>query len=300
MLGFRKPPSVLAMTLLIATAAAGHAQTTLRYKFKEGDVLQCTTQITGRTTFGSSGKGNVLTTTQTMDMTWTVKSVDSDGTAQITVKSNRLRLVLDMPGRIGKIDYDSEKGAMPGGSVGKAIGPFLRACGEAEFLVTVDARGEITYGEVPQKVQVAIKGAQVPGLGELFSAQTLKGMVVFLILPKDSVAKGDTWDEKLRLATPFGDLWKADKCVYEGTVTKDSRKMEQIKGTADITADPKAKQPSAIRVKEAKGSGAAYFDHQDGRLYSLATAQSMTLEIGGQTVQMSQNLNWRVIPQKGK
>src|SRR5258708_1807184 len=101
--------------LLVAGAAlpsaSAQAQTTLRYKFKEGDKLNYVMEQ--KQEMAMSFMGNDINTkiNQTMDMTWKIGAVDKDGSAKMTQTIDRIRMTMDSPG--AKIEYDTKDGKEP-------------------------------------------------------------------------------------------------------------------------------------------------------------------------------------------
>src|SRR5207244_3463797 len=82
------------------------AQTTLRYKFKEGEKLNYVMEQTMVMKMNVGGKEVTVKSEQVMDLLWNIHSVDSDGTAKLTQTMQRIRMNMDLPtGQ--KITYDS-------------------------------------------------------------------------------------------------------------------------------------------------------------------------------------------------
>src|SRR6476646_5847041 len=101
-------PAVLAL-LFLASAAPLYAQAvTLRYNWKQGDVLtyKSTVRTTSTMTGGPSGQA---TFEQTMGQTLkvTVAAVGADGTA--TLRQEIASVTLEMNSPAGKVAYDSAK-----------------------------------------------------------------------------------------------------------------------------------------------------------------------------------------------
>src|SRR5438445_123254 len=82
----------LAAWLLGAVAAS--AQTALRYQFKKGEKLQYVLEQKMFTKISSKSIKTESTANQTIDTTWTVKDVNKDGKATITVRFERMRFTL--------------------------------------------------------------------------------------------------------------------------------------------------------------------------------------------------------------
>src|SRR5262245_31524531 len=139
----------------------------------------------------------------------------------------------------------------------------------------------------------------MPG-GDMLSPDTLKKSVSLIVLPKDAIAKGKSWNEKVSLKTGFGNMKIDNQYTYEGQVEKDGRKLEKIavKPSIEIDADPN--NPVAMKLKSGDGKGTAYLENQAGRLLEMVTTQNIAMEAFGQTIEMVQTATVRLNPTKEK
>src|ERR1700751_3292428 len=78
-------------------AGPASAQTTLRYKFKEGEKLNYQFEQKMAMKMDVAGQPTNVEMNQTFDFVWHITSVDKDGNARMTQKIENLRLVMDMP-----------------------------------------------------------------------------------------------------------------------------------------------------------------------------------------------------------
>jgi hypothetical protein len=222
---------------------------------------------------------------QTVDMTWTIKAVDKDGQAKMTQTMDRVRFTMDTP--MGKVEFDSKENKEPDGPIGKIVGPILKAMAGAEFTLTMSPQGETSELKVPKSLMDAIKNT--PGaanLGSMFSEEGFKRMSeqAGLVLPKEAVAKGKSWNKTFELKMPFGKMKGTNKFAYQGPVTRGDQKLEEfaLSQEVNIEADPGA--PATLKVKDQNAKGKAYFDAAAGRLVETGLTQNMNMEImaGGQ------------------
>src|SRR5260370_30745844 len=99
---------LIAFGLGLSGARAG-AQTSLRYKFEQGEKLHYVmeTKTVMKMSTGNLLRPSVhLTVAETLDISWNILSVDKAGLAGVTQKVERLRFVMDKP--IGRSEYDSK------------------------------------------------------------------------------------------------------------------------------------------------------------------------------------------------
>jgi hypothetical protein len=281
---------VACLGLLLATLAApAQAQTTLRYKFKDGDQLNYEMVQKMAMKMNVQGMEVAMDMNQTITMSWNVLTVDKDGNAKMNQKIERVRFTME-GGPIGKVEYDSKEGKAPEGPIGQVLAPIFGALAGSEIALTMDPMGHMKDIKVPEKLVKALK--DVPGAGagfsDMFSEEGLKNMLNQggLVLPAEPVTKGKTWNQKLEVKMPFGKMMVDNVYTYEGPVTKDGRQLEQVslKPSVKMDADPNAQVAMKLKGQDAKGT--AYFDNAAGRLVELNMTQNMDMEIsaGGQNI----------------
>ena len=241
--------ALLALGVLCSSSQA-KAQTLLRYKFKPGDKLRYQMEQKMNMVMTVMGNNVTMDMTQTVDMTWDIKSVDQDGKAKMTQKFDRMRFTMSGPPPVGKVEYDSKEGKLPEGLIGQSIGPILEAMAGAEFSAVMDARGRVSDVKAPEKVTEALKKlAGGAGMGEMFSEENMKHMISQsgIALPEEAVAKGKSWEQKVDMKMPFGKMDVRNTFTYEGPTTREGAKLEQIaiKPKATLESDPNA----AIKMK---------------------------------------------------
>src|SRR4051812_2500102 len=150
--GMLVPWSRIVPAILVASLASGAGRSvsgaeTLRWKFTPGESLRYS--MVQETTQGLKAMGQEFKTNlnQTVDLHWSVKSVSSEGVADMSQTIDRVRMKVDGPG--GSFEYDSQAGKAPEGPVANALGPLLKALVGAEFTLKMNARGELSDVKVP-------------------------------------------------------------------------------------------------------------------------------------------------------
>ena len=274
---------LISAAVLVLLAGPAQAQTTLKYKFKEGDKLNYTTEMTQKQMMNIMGNEIETSTTQNMDMTWIVKAV-KDGKAEVSQTIDRIRMKIDSP--FGGFDFDSKDGKEPEGPIGMIVGPVLNAMAGAEFTVTMTEQGDISDTKLSEKLIEAIKSNPIlQQMGGAFTEEGLKNMMTQSggsILPKTAVKKGDTWDQKIELKQPPLGVMKLNSTyTYGGPEEKDGATLEKIDVKTEITIEPieDAAAQFEIKVKSADMKGTMYFDNKAGRLVVSTINQKMNMEI---------------------
>jgi len=274
---------LLTAVVLCLGAAPTQAQTTLRYQFKAGDKLNYDMEQKTDVKMNVGGQDMTMKVHQHIGMTWKVLEVSPEGKARILQKIEGIRMTMDAPGLLGKVEYDSKIGKEPEGPIGKALGPIFTALSGSEFHVTMNARGEISDVQVPERLTEVLKKAAggVPGLGEMFSADSLKRMINQggVVLPKEAVAKGMTWTQKMDTKMPFGTMKVTNTMTYDGPAGE-GKNLQKIAVSPVVSLDPDPNAPIAIKMKGGAGEGMALFDNAAGRLVEVNLTQDMRMEIG--------------------
>src|SRR5262249_10235149 len=125
----------LAVLLICASAVPAQAQTTLRYKLKQGEKLDYQMEQKMLMKMNVAGKEVTMDLTQRIDLSWNIVRVDSNGSAKMKQKMNRIRMTMDGP--TGKIEYDSREKKEADNAVLQAIAPLFNAMAGAEIEMTM-------------------------------------------------------------------------------------------------------------------------------------------------------------------
>jgi len=270
--------AALAMALLPGLAPA---QTTLHYKFKQGDKLPYSTvsDAVGSMTFG--GADVEFKFKMSADAALSVVKVESDGSARVRVKVGRVKISLESPTANGEFDSASKEDA-EGEGVNALLAKIGKQLASLDVAFTVAPDGRASDIELPKAKKMKGGGGGLDKMfGDLFTPEQLLEAFNLPSLPKDAVSKGDTWEEKKTVGTPVGKISAGVKYKYEGQVDKGGKKLEKLgfipslKGKVGA-AD--AKMPFKVNIKSSKGKGVAYFDNQAGRLVESTNEVTMDME----------------------
>jgi hypothetical protein len=280
----------LVLAVVVANSTA-QAQTTLRYKFKEGEKLGYVMEQKMDMQMNVQGNNVQMNMTQTIDMTWHVKSVSKDGKAKMGQSFDRIRFTMDTP--MGKVEFDSKDGKVPEGPLGQAVAPVFQAMAGAELSLTMDPQGKTSDVEVPEKLADAIKNLPGGGgLGNILSADSLKQMASQsrAALPDGPVTKGKTWVKNVDMKMPFGTMKVENISTYEGSSPRGDTKLEQIAIKPKMTIEPDPNSPVTIKLKEQDGKGTTYFDNNAGRMVETNLKQNMVMALSVMGMDIEQKI----------
>jgi len=162
---------VVAAILVCGTTA--RAQTTLRWKFQPGQVLEQTIKQDMKSTVTARGQSFPNTATQVIDAIWSVGKVDSQGVAQVTQEVKRIRMTV---GGAQTAEFDSASTAEPQGRMA-AMAPAIKAFAKAKFEMQMNPLGQILAVQLSQDTLEGLKAlSNTPGISGLFNQETLVNM----------------------------------------------------------------------------------------------------------------------------
>ena len=276
----RRIPLVAALAVWSLSPAAATAQTTLRYKFKQGDTFKYVMEQKMKMTRVVMGESSTMTAEQVSDLTWTVQGVDAAGNARITIKFGRNKMTMNLPTE--KIEVDSAANREPDSELGRLYFKVMKKLSGLETSATVSPTGEFSDIALPEETLQELQ--KIPGanaLGDAITADGLKRVMKQsgLILPKDPVSVGKSWTTRTDTKMPYGKLLADLECTYSGSVEKDGRTLEKLTLTPKVKIEPDAGAPIMVKLKSHQGSGAAYFDSSAGRLLEVSSQQTMEMDI---------------------
>jgi hypothetical protein len=285
------------LTVLLAAGAADRAaaQTTLRYKFKKGEKLNYVMEQKMNMAMTVMGNDINMDMGQTIDMIWDIKDVDADGRAKMIQKIDRIRFKMG-GGQVGNVEFDSKEDKEPEGPVAKALAPIFKALAGAEIGLSMDAQGKVSDVTVPENVTKALKGPAAAGLGEMFSEDGLKHMMdqSGLVVPKDAISKGKTWDQGMEMKSPIGKMKIEIANTFDGQVKRDGKELERVAMKPKITIEAGEDAKIQVKLKSQDSKGSAYFDNTAGRLVETNLVQNMEMAVSLAGQELTQKLKQTV------
>ena len=270
---------LLAVALVGLTAsAAAQAQTTLRYKFKEGEKLEYVVDQDQKIAMSVLGMDIDMTSKMAMELSCQTLKVDEKGNAQFKVTLGRVKMTME-GGPLGKVEVDSMDTEEPDNPLGKIFFDMVKSIGGLEMTFTADNSGTLSDVKLSEgKKMKKLRGGGLGVGGNAFGPDTLKSLVegtVIIPLPKDPIEKGKTWTQKISTKTEIGKIAGENTFTYEGP-EKNFEKFS-IKPDMKIEADPNA--AIQMKMKSGKGKGYTLFDNQAGRLHQSNSESTIEMEI---------------------
>jgi hypothetical protein len=269
----------VSLAMLLASASGLRAQVTLKYQFKQGDVLHYQLVTSQKGTTKAADKEFPGQQRQTIDMAWLVQSVDVKGNAKIKLNFERAKLLIETPKE--SVEATSDAKDLPEKEPAKSMTGMVKALAKFEAEVTISPQGEIKGVTIPEAVLKEMKA--IPGAEQFAAGWTPENLErtlsdSMLVLSPDPIAKGKSWKTKVEGMSPFGKLTGDMEYVYEGTVTRDGRNVEKflVRPKLKIETDPKS--PVKLTVKEYASEGSAYFDNAAGRLVEVTTTHRIEVQ----------------------
>ena len=286
-LSIRRGSLALVLLLVGLGSATVSAKTVLRWKFRPGDVLHYSIdQTTVSTGQDPEGREMKQTLGLILDMTWTIKSVDTSGVATMTQTIDRVRTSATLP--FGKFSFDSKEV----GDAGSVAGPLFKMLVGAEFTSKMSPLGEVTDIKLSDKLLATLRGDNEPaGAQGQFSEAGLKNMLAQMVIPlsEAGVDVGESWSRKMAIPSgPDGQTRQIDQTfTYKGPDPANGG-LEAIDFTTKFEP-PKPDPNLPVTLKKETAAGRYDFDNAAGRI-----ARSNVVE----EVEVAISLQGKEVPQK--
>ncbi len=264
--------------LLVVGTASRAEEVSLRWKLQAGETLGYECRQKHEIKAKATGQDSENTNETVVNMTWVVKSISEEGTAEINMVVNRVRAEIKLGAQ--KIKYDSREktGDDPGARILDAIyGPVI----DAEYALKLDARGQVVSAKVPARITEALAKSPFLATADAGSVLTETGLKTLLALvipvfPEKPVAKGAAWSTAVDLTVPPLKLTSAFK---DELMSLDDDKAK-IVAAIETTVHLEPKAPLTVEVKKQSGSRDATFDTKTGRVTASTTQQKLNLTLG--------------------
>jgi hypothetical protein len=274
---------------------------TLRWKFKASEKLRYVMDQRAVTLAILPGGEQMRTTlSQTIEMTWTVKSVDANGQAELTQTITRIRDQLE--GLVGSYTYDTKEGGEPSSLIAAPKIPVFKALLGVEVPFKMNGRGETSDVRIPDALAKTLSelGPAAGAAGALFTEEGMKQMISRsgLVLPEEDMAPGKTWTEQSQNTLPGSTLTMVSTFRYDGPSPNDGPDAAKI--TVSMTAaiqpaevDAKEKENAGgLKIRSQKSEGTYIFDSAAGHILrsnlkeSIEVAASVKVGLGALAKEM--------------
>jgi hypothetical protein len=284
---------VLAVALSLAGGVAlASAADTLRWKFKQGEVLRYTMVQETKQQVQAKGQKLDTTLTQTVNLRWKVTNVSGDGVAQIAQTIDRVRTKIQSP--VESFEYDSASDKAPEGQAAAILVPLLKSLVGAEFTFKMDPLGQLSEIKVPPKLVESLQNqGPLAQAGGMFSEEGLKSLISqsSLVLPKEALEKGKTWEQKSTMSTGLGKMIRDRSYTFQGPAEKPG--LLKVSLNSKVSLEPAGDSPVNAKFQNAEGKGEFLFDAEAGHVVASKVSDRMeiTLSVQGQDFkQVADNL----------
>ncbi len=273
---------------LLLCAANASAQTTLRWKFKTGQVFEQTITQEIKTSVAVGEKNMEVAVSQVIDATFTIGNVDDKGVADVTQEMKRIRMKLT--GMMnGELDSDSAEA--PSGPVA-SLAPAIKSMAKAKFQMKMTPLGEIKEVELSKDAVEGLKS--LPNAGQLSNMLSKEGLAEMVKkgahpMPGGPVKVGDSWTTNMEVGVgAVGKMASQTKLTYAGPEKVGDKPLERInlEVTAKLekaAAKPAEKAPAQavpdVTITDQKSQGKLYFDNVAGCLDHSELTQDLTLQV---------------------
>ncbi len=267
--------------------------TSLRWKFKQGEILHYT--MNQSTTNSYKPKNGVEATSlmsQIVDLHWTVRSVSADGAADLTQTVDRIRTRIEGAGQPSAFEFDSDSKQPPAdGPIAAQLVPLLKTLVGAEFTYKMSAMGELTDVKVPDTLMESVRQANSGGGKTVFSDEGMKNLVTQsgLTLPEKPIDPGGTWNHQNKVPLPLLGTMVMDKTYrLKGTDASPPRRAE-IELETRVTIQPAPQAGVALKIKSQDGKGEFAFDLDRGRVVSSRVEDLLVMTLSVQDQEIDQS-----------
>lgn len=272
---------------LVALAAGlapawGFAET-LRWKLKPGEVLKYTLEEKMTSSMKITDRDVKSTKTQTINLSWTVKSVSAAGDSDVVARIDRVRMKISQP-PFQPFDFDSDADKVDAPEPFGAIAKQIKAMAGAEFTFQMKASGAVENFKIPadtlKKLREGLpaEGADQGG----FSEQALTDMLKQSsppAFPDDELKPGKSWTAKpARLPSPMGVIVVDKSFTYQGPDPKNSA-LVQVDTETKVVIEPGADSGVSVKLRSQQGKGRLDFNIESGRIAATTLTQKMELMI---------------------
>ena len=278
---------VTAMVMILGSKS--QAQAPLRWKFEAGQVYRYEFVQRNKIKVKTEGQEFTSNNDLTVNLSWKVKSVTPEGTAEIVMLMERVQAIVESGPQM--INYDS-KGENQGEGASKPFHDVYSVAIGPEYKIKMDARGQVLESKVPEKVTAALQVSPFVGVADGGSFLSDKGVQnvfaqVVPVFPEKAVSKGDTWNGSIEL--PVAPLKLTLK--HTDTLTEIDGSTAKVSTVLETSIKPDPDSPLAIEMKSQEGKGTVTIDTKAGRITASTIVQTIEMGIKIMNKQIDQTVS---------
>jgi hypothetical protein len=257
------------------------AEVALRWKLREGTLLQVTMTQTIQTETSIGARKDAISFESEMVMDWRVDRTDDDGSIYLTQTYRQFRLKSETSDTEPVI-YDSSSPDEPAEEM-KPVARVMRPLLGIQTSLVLSSRGEVLDAQRPAETESLL--GDLPAMSRWKQMLTREGMVRVLqqalgLLPELPVDVGDSWSQTIQRESPLGPLRIENTFTYDRAVPNGERSLERIKNSTK-TVFPEADQsgqPSAS-LRHLPQPAVYLFDNREGYLVGSHVTQAVGSEV---------------------
>ncbi len=283
----------VALALAAGLAPAMGFAETLRWKLKAGEVLKYTLEEKMNSTIKIQDRDVKSTKAQTINLTWTVKSVSAAGDADVTARINRVRMKVNQP-PFQAFDFDSDSDKVDAPEPFGAVAKQVKAMAGAEFTFQMKASGAVENFKIPAETIKKLRDglpADGGGAQDGLTEQALTDMLKQSsppAFPDEEIKPGKTWAGKpSRMPSPLGVIVVDKSFTFQGPDPKNPAIL-QVDTETKVGLEPGDNTGYSAKVRSQQGKGRLDFNSESGRIAATTLTQKMELMIAGP---MDQNID---------
>ncbi len=286
----------LAALVISAVSAAG-ADVELRWKFRKDKPYHYV--LVQKMEMSMKLPNNNISTkmSQVSEVTWTIKAVKPDGSAEMVQTLDRMQVKVEGPGGTFDVDSKNKTDAAKAGPAAP-LAKMMEGLVGAPMDVVMSARGEVISVKIPDKVLEALKtvGPGGQAFAGAFSEKGMKQLIEqsAMVLPEKAVSPGTTWIAKRSVETGgLGDM-EINTTYTDKGETRGKPDLREIDGDVKMQFRQAENAQVSMRVTSQDNAAKFLFNTTSGHLSSSEMKQVMKMEISTQGQSFTQDLSQTV------
>ena len=262
---------LLAIGLLMASLNASIAaaqDSPLQWRFAKGDKFAIVLDQTSSVETTVDRREVSQKTELNMSVSWSVDSVDDDGTARITQRIQGVRITLDLPGAMGRNiqKYDSNSDEKPTGDATRLKASF-DCIVDQPVTVIINRKGEITDVEIPKETMARLREMPASMQGrEAFTPESIRETFsqATIVFPDKPLANGDSWSSERAFSMPPQKFKQVSTYTFQGPTSETSIDQIDIRSELSVDNTNSKTDENQIEIIDQSLSGTLLFDRDGG------------------------------------
>lgn len=279
--------------LAVSAVSAAAADVELRWKFRKDKPYHYV--LTQKMEMSIKLPNNTINTkmSQVSEITWTVKAVRPDGSAEMVQILDRMRIKAEGPAGSFEVDSNRKADTAAAGPAA-AISKMMEGMVGTPMDVVMSARGEVISVKVPDKVKEAMKtaGREGQAFASGFDEKGTKQLIEqsSMLLPEKTVSPGTTWVQKRSVETAALGNMDIDTTYTDKGEAPGKPGLREIDGAVKLQFHQPENTKVSVRITSQDNAAKFLFNTTSGHLSSSEMKQNMQMEISAQGQLVTQDL----------